>query len=136
MNPVEVGDQKRLYYDVPIPTLPTFTPDPPTTRLTSEGDFETEKERLLNLRNNAFERRDLIMNDIKIVEDLLNDKAYASPIGFKPSIPTYDPIGRKLELEELAVETNSEGLDFESVKPLLSLRDAMNARDQTFKTRE
>jgi len=33
MNPVEVGDQKRLYYDVPIPKLPTFTADPPTTRL-------------------------------------------------------------------------------------------------------
>ena len=36
MNPVEVGDEKRLYYDVPIPTLPDFTPTPPTTPFTTE----------------------------------------------------------------------------------------------------
>jgi hypothetical protein len=57
MNPVEVGDEKRLYYDVPIPTLPTFTPDPPTTRLKSEEEFVIERERLLNLRNNAYEKK-------------------------------------------------------------------------------
>ena len=42
MNPVEVGDQKRLYYDVPIRTLPDFTPTPPTTAFTTGSGFTTK----------------------------------------------------------------------------------------------
>ena len=40
MNPIEVGDQKRLYYDIPIPVLPDFLPKPYASPLTSTEDFE------------------------------------------------------------------------------------------------
>ncbi len=43
MNPVEVGDEKRLYYDVPIPTLPKYINVPPTTRFTTEAEFTAER---------------------------------------------------------------------------------------------
>jgi hypothetical protein len=51
MNPVEVGGEKRLYYDVPIPTLPEYIAPPPTTRLTTEAEFVAERQRLLTALN-------------------------------------------------------------------------------------
>jgi hypothetical protein len=135
MNPVEVGDQKRLYYDVPIPPLPNFTPTPPPTAFKTEADFDRERERLLTALNTATERREIIQEEILLVEDQLNRREYAKPIGFNPSIPTYDPIGRRLELEELAVETDSSGLEFASVNQLLDLRDDIRSKDPTFKTK-
>ena len=69
MNPVEVGDEKRLYYDVPIPALPNFIPTPPTTAFTTEAEFTTERERLLTLLNTSTERRAVIQEEIKAVED-------------------------------------------------------------------
>ena len=101
MNPVEVGDEKRLYYDIPIPTLPEYIPKPPTTYFTTEGEFTVERERLLTALNTATERRALIQQDIQIVEDQLNIRAYATPTGFKPSIPAYDEKARAIELKKM-----------------------------------
>jgi hypothetical protein len=46
MNPVEVGDEKRLYYDVPIPALPKFDPIPYLGARNTEEEFTRERERL------------------------------------------------------------------------------------------
>ena len=72
--------KKRLYYDVPIPTLPEYVPNPPTTAFTTEAEFATERERLLTEFNRATERRALIQENIQYVEDDLNKKAFATPI--------------------------------------------------------
>jgi hypothetical protein len=101
MNPVEVGDEKRLYYDVPIPTLPEFVPKPPTTHFTTEEEFIIERERLLTGLNTVTERRALIQQEIQNIEDQLNDKAYATPTGFKPSMPVYDEKARAVELKAM-----------------------------------
>ena len=46
MTPIEVGGKQQLYYDVPIPPLPSFVPKPYTSRFTDLAAFKTEKERL------------------------------------------------------------------------------------------
>jgi hypothetical protein len=71
-----------------------------------------------------------------LVEDDLNDKLYATPAGFTPSIAPYDPIGRKLELEALAVEIDPKSkLEVETNKKLVDIRDAIRKKDPSFKTR-
>jgi hypothetical protein len=50
------------------------------------------------------------------------------PTGFTPSVSTYDPIGKRIELEALAAETDSKGLDYESNKPLLAIRDEIRKK--------
>ena len=101
MNPVEVGDEKRLYYDVPIPTLPDFTPTPPTTRFTTEEEFDRERERLLNERERFLRTRETWINTLKLIEDAINAKDYASPIGFTSSIPPFDRAAKEQELWDL-----------------------------------
>ena len=130
MNPVEVGDEKRLYYDVPIPTLPTYIDTPPTTRFTTEAEFTAERERLLTELNTATEDRILKLEEIKLVEDDLNDKAYATPAGFTTSIPLYDPNARELELRsKITTYTDSRGIDIDDPKPFRELRDQMKKND-------
>ena len=130
MNPVEVGDEKRLYYDVPIPALPNFVPTPPTTAFTTEAEFTAEREKLLTLLNTSTERRAVIQEEIQIVEDQLNTRAYATPIGFTPSIPPYDPNARDLELRSLITTyQDSRGLDIDDPKPFRDLRDKMKKSD-------
>ena len=130
MNPVEVGDEKRLYYDVPIPTLPDFTPTPPTTRFTTEEEFVRERERILTALNRATERREVIQEEIQLVEDQLNSRSYATPIGFKTSIPPYDPNARELDLRStITTYTDSRGLDVDDPKPFRDLRDRMKKSD-------
>ena len=135
MNPVEVGDEKRLYYDIPIPTLPDPNPIPYYGRFFTEEEFTIERERLLIALNASTANRDAITEFIQNTEDEINAKAYMLPTGFTPSIPEFDPIGKKLELEALAVETDSKGVVFQSSKPLIALRDDMKKKDPSFKTR-
>ena len=110
MNPVEVGDEKRLYYDVPIPALPNFVPTPPTTAFTTEAEFTAERERLLTLLNTSTERRAVIQEEIKAVEDEINNKAYDNPSGFTSTIPPYDAKAKR-ELLKSYTETYTEPVD-------------------------
>ena len=129
MNPVEVGDEKRLYYDVPIPALPNFVPTPPTTAFTTEAEFTAERERLLTLLNTSTERRAVIQEEIKAVEDEINNKAYATPIGFTPSIPPYDPNARDLELRSLITTyKNFQDIEIDDPNPFRDLRDRMKKK--------
>ena len=137
MNPVEVGDQKRLYYDVPIPKLPTFTPDPPTTRLKSEEEFIIERERLLVNLNTSYAERDAKQEEIQATEDGINNNAYDDPtVAFTSAIPVYDPRARASELKAKTIFTNAKtGVEYDSNGPLIRIRDEINARDKSFKTR-
>ena len=136
MNPVEVGDQKRLYYDIPIPALPNPIPIPYHGARTSEAEFVAEKERLLLKLNTSYGERDAKQAEIQAVEDDINNKVYDDPAGFVSTIPVYDPMARALELEAKTIITNPKtGVDFESNEPLIRIRNEINARDKSFKTR-
>ena len=123
MNPIEVGDQKRLYYDIPIPALPDFIPTPPTTRFTTEEEFDTERERLLTELNNFSERRTIILEDIQVVETQINDKAYVNPIGFAPSIAPFNRAQMATDLKDLTESYDSSGNKVIDIQPLLDIRD-------------
>ena len=134
MNPVEVGDEKRLYYDVPIPALPNFVPTPPTTAFTTEAEFTTERERLLTLLNTSTERRAVIQEEIKAVEDEINNKAYDNPLGFTSTIPPYDAKAKR-ELLKSYTEIYTEPIDpgdarkkTIDIQPLIDIKDGYGLR--------
>jgi hypothetical protein len=130
MNPVEVGGEKRLYYDIPIPTLPEYIAPPPTTRLTTEAEFTAERQRLLTALNTATEERALKQEEIQQVEDSLNDKVYANPMGFTPSMAPYDPNAREVYLRsKITTYQDSRGIDVDDPKPFRELRDQIKKRD-------
>ena len=135
MNPVEVGDEKRLYYDVPIPTLPDPNPIPYYGRFNAEEEFVVERERLLAVLDGLTANREAIIEYIQDTEDELNSKSYMSSTGFTPSTPPYDRYAKEMELRALAIETDSEGVDYVSVRPLIALRDEMKIKDRSFTTR-
>ena len=135
MNPVEVGDEKRLYYDVPIPTLPDPNPIPYYGRFNTEEEFVVERERLLVALDGLTANREAIIEYIQDTEDELNSKSYMSSTGFTPSTPPYDRYAKEMELRALAVETDPKGVDYESVRPLIAIRDEMKKNDRSFTTK-
>ena len=79
--------------------------------------------------NTAIEDRTIKQEEIKLVEDDLNDKAYATPVGFTTSIPPYDS-NAKRELLKSYTETYVEPVDPDDarkkvidIQPLLDIRD-------------
>jgi len=130
MNPVEVGGEKRLYYDVPIPTLPKYNDVPPTTRFKTEAEFTAERQRLLTALNTDIRNRTLKQEEIKLVEDDLNDKAYATPAGFTTSIAPYDPNAREAYLRsKIITYTDSRGIEIDDPKPFREIRDQIKKSD-------
>ena len=91
MNPVEVGDEKRLYYDIPIPSLPNHIPIPYRGVRTSEAEFVAERKRLLLELNTSYGERDAKQEEIQLVEDDINNKVY-DDAGFVSTIPVFDPM--------------------------------------------
>lgn len=125
MTPIEVGGKQQLYYDVPIPALPVFVPTPYKSKITKLEDFETEKQRLLAEYNKTIADRDTTIIEIKATEDEINAKAYASPIGFAPSIPPYDKKARGAELLDLTkIIAPGKPVEYD-LTPLLDIRDAL-----------
>jgi hypothetical protein len=98
MTPIEVGGKQQLYYDVPIPPLPPFVPKPYTSRFTDLAAFKTEKERLLRELDTSYNIRTVTQEEIKLVENEINAKSYANPIGFTPKTPPFDRKARNIEL--------------------------------------
>ena len=128
MTPIEVGGKQQLYYDVPIPALPVYVPTPYKSKITKLEDFETEKQRLIAAYNKATADRDTTAIEIKATEDEINAKAYASPIGFTPSIPPYDKKARAAELLDLT-KTIAPGKPVEyDITPLLDIRDGLKLK--------
>ena len=79
--------------------------------------------------NTDIRNRTLKQEEIKLVEDDLNDKAYATPAGFTTSIPLYDPNARELELRsKITTYTDSRGIDIDDPKPFRELRDQMKKK--------
>ena len=83
---------------------------PPTTRFKSEAEFTTERRRLLTALNTATEDRTLKQEEIKLVEDDLNDKLYANPTGFTSTMPPYDSKAKR-ELLKSYTEAYIEPVD-------------------------
>ena len=136
MNPIEVGDEKRLYYDIPIPTLPKFDPIPTPSHFKTEEEFTLERERLLEDLNRGYERREYIQGEIQATEDEINNKAYDNPIGFVPSIPVFNRREREEELEDLRFSIDPDtGVEIASSDQLTELRDEIFAADKSFKTK-
>jgi hypothetical protein len=79
--------------------------------------------------------RDAIIEYIQDTEDELNSKSYMSSTGFTPSTPPYDRYAKEMELRALAVETDPKGVDYESVRPLIAIRDEMKKNDRSFTTK-
>ena len=128
MTPIEVGGKQQLYYDVPIPALPVFVPAPYKSKITKLEDFETEKQRLLAAYNKATADRDTTIIEIKAVEDEINAKAYASPIGYAPSIAPYDRKARGAELLDLTkIIAPGKPVEYD-ITPLLDIRDALKLK--------
>jgi len=128
MTPIEVGGKQQLYYDVPIPALPVFVPAPYKSKITKLEDFETEKQRLLAAYNKATADRDTTAIEIKATEDEINAKAYASPIGYAPSIAPYDRKARGAELLDLTkIIAPGKPVEYD-ITPLLDIRDALKLK--------
>ena len=107
MNPIEVGDEKRLYYDVPIPVLPDFTPKRPTTTFKNDEEFVAERDRLLEEYDRLNGVRETEMEDVKRIEDEINARTYEASVGFKSSIPPYDAKQKKSRIHRLNNNTGS-----------------------------
>jgi hypothetical protein len=130
MNPVEVGDEKRLYYDVPIPALPKFDPIPYLGARNTEEEFTRERERLLTALNTSYERREYFQGEIQGVEDELNARVYDNPGGFTSKIPAFDAEAIREQLIRMStVSTDAEGISIYDPKPLRALRDDMKSKD-------
>ena len=128
MTPIEVGGKQQLYYDVPIPALPVFVPAPYKSKITKLEDFETEKQRLLAAYNKATADRDTTAIEIKATEDEINAKAYATPIGFTPSIAPYNRETKAAELLDLTkIIAPGKPVEYD-ITPLLDIRDALKLK--------
>ena len=102
MAPIEVGGKQQLYYDVPIPALPTFVPKPYTSHFTDPEDFKLEKERLLAALKTSYIRRDNYLREIKTVESELFT-SMLPPEEFTSSIQPYSSNTRRAELSQLSI---------------------------------
>ena len=124
MNPIEVGDEKRLYYDIPIPTLPKFDPIPPTSHFKTEEEYTLERERLLEDLNRGYERREYIQGEIQAVEDEINGRVYDNTIGFASKIAPYDAKAKRELLKSYTESDDPEtGRKVIDIRPLLEIRD-------------
>jgi hypothetical protein len=128
LTPIEVAGKQQLYYDVPILPLPVYVATPYKSKITKLEDFETEKQRLLAAYNKSTSDRDTTAIEIKATEDEINAKAYASPVGYAPSIPPYDRKARGAKLLDLT-KTIAPGKPVEyDITPLLDIRDALKLK--------